>query len=209
MSPQLTYVYRLGSVLEVGYSAAFDKRALASVSMLFCLLLIYMSYCYLHGIVPISEGRRVQSTRSNGGTVWHTVYDSTIRTETESEVDGVVRIYAPSSEPVLPSDSLVLIDCKFAMPPNSDKDQPSEFIMDSINCRPFVANPDHENYDAFLPKTTIPCLNMVGTVSGGVVHLGDNGKAIDIRVSSFIHNRIVESFYRYDVSINVLLDLLY
>ena len=120
-----------------------------------------MSFCYFYGIVPVSEGRRVQTTRSNGGSVWHTVYDSTICTETKGEMDGVIRTYAPASESVLGSDSLVITCAKFAVPVNSSATHPTEFIVDSLHCYAFNADPSKNDYDSFLPANSVPTLSLL------------------------------------------------
>ena len=159
-----------------------------------------MSFCYFHGIVPVSEGHRVQTVRSNGGTVWHTIYDTTIPTETDGDVDGIIRVYVPSNEPPLSSDSLVIINGKFAMPLNPDTTKRTEFIMESINYYVFKADPSQPDYDSFLPSNNVPSLNLIGNVVGSVVHMGDNGKAVDVKVSNYVQNRTIESIYRYAVA---------
>ena len=156
-----------------------------------------MSYCYIHGIAPVSEGRRVQSTRANGQVVWHAVYDTVFQTETDTMIDGIFRTFAPASESNLPSDTLILVHGKFSMPSNPNKDQPSEFIIESISHKPFVANPEEEGFDSFLPIDTVPVLSLLGNVIGSVVQMGDGARAIDVRVSSYIQNKTVDSIYRY------------
>ena len=157
-----------------------------------------MSYCYFHGIVPVSEGRRVQTVRANGTTVWHAIYDSMFVTESaEADINGVFRTFAPASESNIPSDKLVLVHGKLAIPSLANKDSPIEFVIESINHHVFNTNPEDEDFDSFLPENTIPVLCMLGNVTGPVVDMGDGSRAVDVRVSSYVQNKVIESTFRH------------
>ena len=68
-----------------------------------------MSYCYFHGILPVTDGRRVQSIRSNGASIWHALYDTMFETESgrQQMLDLLISIseygyaYIPAVPPIL------------------------------------------------------------------------------------------------------------
>ena len=156
-----------------------------------------MSYCYFFGIVPVSEGHRVQSVRANGGSVWHTVYDTMFVTESGGDVDGTLRAFAPASESILPSHSLTMVYGKFTIPPAGDQGMLPEFVLETISHQPFLANPAEQGFDSFLPTSSVPFMSLLGTVVGSVVHMADNGRAVDLQVSNYIQNRTIECIFRY------------
>ena len=155
-----------------------------------------MSYCYFYGIVPVSEGRRVQSIRANGGTAWHMVYDTMFVTESGNDIDGTLRAFAPASASILQSNTLTIVHGKFTIPPTGKDGKMPEYTIEAISNQPFLADPTREDFDSFLPEDTMPFFSLLGTVVGSVVQMADNGKAIDIRVSSYIQNKIVDCMIR-------------
>ena len=165
-----------------------------------------MSFCYFHGILPVTDGRRVQSIRSNGASVWHSLYDTMFQMESGNDLQGVLRIYSPASMSNLPEATLILAHGKFAFPyvpsPGCGTDQPAdqEFFIEPINFTPFTMDPRLDDSDAFLPSDKVPTLHLLGTVVGSLVHFGDGAKGIDVRVSSFVQNRTVDCIYRYVVT---------
>lgn len=157
-----------------------------------------MSFCYLHGIAPVSEGRRVQTVRGNGSVVWHVVYDTMFYMESGDDLEGVLRAFSPASESTLPSDTLIIAHAKFAFPFGQDSNNPNDFVLESIHHNAFIADPTDESYDSFLPTDNVPSLTLLGNVVGSVVHLPDGSKAVDVRVSNYIQLKNVDCIYRYD-----------
>ena len=155
-----------------------------------------MSYAYFHGVIPVSDGRRVQTIRGNGSVVWHTVYDSMFLTESRDEVDGLFRAFSPASESILITNSLLFVHGKFALPCGLDGVKPSDFLIESIHHNVFAVDPTQDGYDSFLPVDNVPSVSLLGNVVGGVIHMGDNAKAVDIRVGSYIHGRNIDCIYR-------------
>lgn len=153
-----------------------------------------MSFSYIHCILPVSDGRRVRTVRSNGTSVWHALYDTTIYTETKTAISGTFRIFAPASMSNLSSNSLVIVHGKIAFPVGSD--DCDKFIIDGLRMEPFVADPDEDGYDSFLPTESIPFIHILGQVSGTVIHLGDGGRAVDIKVGVYIQNQTVNCMFR-------------
>ena len=160
-----------------------------------------MTYCYFHGIVPVCDGRRLQTIRANGSSVWHAVYDSMFLTQSGSDLLGSVRAFAPASMSNLPSNSLINIHGKFMFPVS--KDSP-EFAIDTLSFDVFVADPSEENYDGFLPSDKVPNVLLLGNVVGAVVQMGDGGKGVDVKVNNFIQNKTVECIYRYVIKIHII-----
>ena len=156
-----------------------------------------MSYCYFHGIVPVSAGRRVQTVRGNGSVVWHTVYDSMFYTESREVVDGAFRTFSPASESLLPDDSLLIAYGKFAFPfPIAESKDTSCFMIDSLHYNLFVLDPTQENYDSFLPVDDVPSVILLGSVVGSTVQMGDGAKAVDVRVSVYIQAKTMDCIIR-------------
>ena len=156
-----------------------------------------MSYCYFYGIVPVSDGRRVQSIRANGGTTWHMIYDTMFVTESGSDVDGNLRAFAPASSSILQSSSLTIVQGKFTIPPVGKEGKMPEFTIEAIGHQPFLADPTKDDFDSFLPEDTLPFFSVLGTVVGSVVQMDDSGRAVDIRVSSYVQNKTVDCMIRY------------
>ena len=155
-----------------------------------------MSYCYIHGIVPVCDGKKVQTQRPNTSPVWHAVYDTMFFTESGREVQGLFRTFSPASASTLPSNILVEIHGKFSMPPNSDGTAPSEFLIEPLNHEAFTMDPTEEKCDAFLPSNTVPTIEFCGIVCGSIVQLNDGGKAVDVRVSNYMQSKVIDSIYR-------------
>lgn len=154
-----------------------------------------MSFCYFHGIMPVSDGRKVQTVRGNGSIAWHVVYDTICVLDTGSDIEGGLRAYCPPSASIIPSDTLVMVHGKFATMPSPERKEPMQFMVDSIKCVPFSADPKVEGFDSFLPEDSNPVISLLGTVVGSLVHL-DDGKAVDVKVSTYIQNKNVDSIYR-------------
>ena len=152
-----------------------------------------MSFCYFHGIVPVCDGRRVQTVRANGSSVWHTIYDSMLLTETGSDVSGTVRAFAPASMSNLPSDSLIIVHGKFMFPIASDT---AEFGIDTLNFDAFIADPSVDNYDSFLPVNKVSTLTLLGNVVGSMIQMNDGSKGVDVKVSSYMRGKTVEGTFR-------------
>ena len=156
-----------------------------------------MSYCYFHGIIPVSAGRRVQTVRGNGSVVWHTVYDSMFYTESREVVDGVFRTFSPASESLLPDNSLLIANGKFAFPFLFDgSDDTSSFMIDSMHFNLFVLDTAQENYDSFLPVDDVPSITLLGNVIGSMVQMGDGAKAVDVRVNVYISGKMMDCIIR-------------
>ena len=159
---------------------------------------VVMSFCYFHGILPVSEGRRVQSVRTNGSTVWHAMYDTLVMMEAGSELDGVFRAFSPASVSLMPSDTLIIANGKFSFPSTTEirNNKPVEFIIEPTNFVPFTMDLSLDGSDSFLPLDDVPSLNLLGSVVGAVVHFNDGGKGVDVRVSNFIQGTNLDSVYR-------------
>lgn len=155
-----------------------------------------MSYCYFHGIMPVCDGQKVQTVRGNGTVAWHVLYDSIFYLETGIDLEGKLRSYSPPSSSILPNDKLIMVHGKFAVFSNHENGTPLSFIVDTIRSVPFDADPVIAGFDSFLPEDNVPYLSLLGVVVGSLVQMAEDGKAIDVKVSSFVQNKSIESTYR-------------
>ena len=138
--------------------------------------------------------------RSNGSVVWHSVYETMFFTESRDELEGSFRTFSPASESILPNNSLIIVNGKFAHPFVSDGDSKSLnfFLIESIHHSPFTMDTRLDDCDSFLPADDVPSISLLGNVVGSVIQMADGGKAVNVRVGVYIHGRNVDCFIRYD-----------
>ena len=85
---------------------------------------------------------------------------------------------------------------KFAIPSGTIRKEPLRYMIEAINIAKFKVDPAVDNYDSFLPDDATPCISLLGVVVGSLIHMGDDGKGVDVKVSSFVHNKNVDSTFR-------------
>lgn len=158
-----------------------------------------MSFCYLHGVIPVSDIQRVQTVRSNGSVVWHAVYETMFTTESREEIDGSFRTFSPASDSNFPDNSLLIVHGKFALPflPAIPQHPRSCFLIESIHHSSFTMDTSKEDCDSFLPSDNVPSLSLLGNVVGRIVEMGDGAKGVDVRVGIYIHGKSVDCLFRF------------